>query len=171
MTQPAGPAARHGLCWLGLCSEGGGADRLAATFRRCPIATTLPSLARSASRWFSLPANRYLKRHQRWPLFGLPLPDSWRSLRQASQRPPTPPPGTRPLVALGRLRVSSGRPKRECLLSFSYENGSEVCLFVSTFEIQRRRWAPTAPSILVPWDPSADRSQRSGSSTWRPSSG
>ena len=32
----------------------------------------------------------------RWPLTGPPSPDSWRSLRRADQRPPTPPPGTRP---------------------------------------------------------------------------
>src|SRR5207248_2533139 len=32
----------------------------------------------------------------RWPLIGPPAPDSWRSLRRAGQRPPTPSPGTRP---------------------------------------------------------------------------
>src|SRR3981189_670407 len=32
----------------------------------------------------------------RWPLTGPPAPDSWRSLRRAGQRPPTPSPGTRP---------------------------------------------------------------------------
>ena len=35
----------------------------------------------------------------RWPLTGPPSPDSWRSLRRADQPPPTPPPGTRPLVS------------------------------------------------------------------------
>jgi hypothetical protein len=30
----------------------------------------------------------------RWPLTGPPAPDSWRSLRRAGQRPPTPSPGT-----------------------------------------------------------------------------
>src|SRR5213079_626392 len=32
----------------------------------------------------------------RWLLTGPPAPDSWRSLRRAGQRPPTPSPGTRP---------------------------------------------------------------------------
>src|SRR5947199_5976731 len=32
----------------------------------------------------------------RWPPTGPPAPDSWRSLRRAGQRPPTPSPGTRP---------------------------------------------------------------------------
>src|SRR6202035_3084851 len=32
----------------------------------------------------------------RWPLTGPPAPDSWRSLRRARPRPPTPSPGTRP---------------------------------------------------------------------------
>src|SRR6202035_3265007 len=35
----------------------------------------------------------------RWPLTGPPAPDSWRSLRRAGQRPPTPSPGTRPARA------------------------------------------------------------------------
>src|SRR5438045_1536416 len=33
----------------------------------------------------------------RWQLTGPPAPDSWRSLRRAGQRPPTPSPGTRPI--------------------------------------------------------------------------
>src|SRR5437763_17191724 len=34
----------------------------------------------------------------RWPPTGPPAPDSWRSLRRAGQRPPTPSPGTRPEI-------------------------------------------------------------------------
>src|SRR5204863_9173525 len=41
----------------------------------------------------------------RWLLTGPPAPDSWRSLRRAGQRPPTPSPGTRP-----RAAVWSGSP-------------------------------------------------------------
>src|SRR5205814_5143728 len=35
----------------------------------------------------------------RWLLTGPPAPDSWRSLRRAGQRPPTPSPGTRPFTS------------------------------------------------------------------------
>src|SRR3979490_1998516 len=43
----------------------------------------------------------------RCPLTGPPAPDSWRSLRRAGQRPPTPSPGTRPVVNV-RLFANSG---------------------------------------------------------------
>ncbi|CAH2605865.1 protein of unknown function (plasmid) [Rhodovastum atsumiense] len=41
------------------------------------------------------PFRRRLTAHARWPLTGLPAPDSGRSLQQAGQRPPTPRGGTR----------------------------------------------------------------------------
>jgi hypothetical protein len=73
----------------------------------CPI--SLPELAcrrsdhRSWGRWFpascsghaAWPTQPY-PGSSPWPLTGLPTPDSGRSLRQASQWPPTPRPGTRP---------------------------------------------------------------------------
>src|SRR5665213_172414 len=68
----------------------------------------------------------------RRPLTGLPAPDSWRSLRRAGQRSPTPSPGTRPLgfdpraVSVSQELISAGGQGRRDLWLLCYDNGQET---------------------------------------------
>src|SRR5205085_10937864 len=74
----------------------------------------------------------------RWPLTGPPAPDSWRSLRRAGQRPPTPSPGTRPTLdhkvngflvgqALNTLWFANEDPQlREYILSVTFALTADI---------------------------------------------